>query len=48
MKRDCLLFPVNVKLIFEFFVMRKKGQLLLREGVFRRGIGDPLILYIFL
>ena len=30
-KHDCLLFPVNVTLFFEF----------LRETVFRRGIGDP-------
>ena len=36
-KRDCLLFSVNVKLFFEFFVM-----LLLRESVFRRGIGETL------
>ena len=40
-KRDCLLFSVNVKLFFEFFVMREDGQLLLRESVFIRGIGDP-------
>ena len=33
-KRDCLPFSVNVKLFFEFFVMR--------ESVFIRGIGDPL------
>ena len=42
-KRDCLLFFVNVKLFFEFSVMREKAtELLLRESVFIRGIGDPL------
>ena len=25
-KRDCLLFSVNVKLFFEFFVMREKAN----------------------
>ena len=25
-KRDCLLFSVNVKLFFEFFVMREKAK----------------------
>ena len=34
MKPDCLLISVNVKLFFEFFVMR--------ETVYRRGIGDPI------
>jgi len=43
-KRDCLLFCANVKLFFEFFVMREKAnQLLAREIVFRRGIGDLLV-----
>ena len=27
-KRDCLLFSVNVKLFFEFFVMREKANYL--------------------
>ena len=27
-KRDCLLFSVNVKLFFEFFVMHKKANYL--------------------
>ena len=44
MKRDCLLFSVNVKMFFAFFVMREKANYLLRETVFRRGIGDPLII----
>ena len=26
MKRDCLLFSVNVKLFFEFFMMREKAN----------------------
>ena len=26
MKRDCLLYSVNVKLFFEFFVMREKAN----------------------
>ena len=42
-KRDCLLFSVNVKLFFEFSVIGEKAtELLLRESVFIRGIGDPL------
>ena len=28
MKRDCLLFPVNLKLFFEFFVMPEKANYL--------------------
>ena len=27
-KRDCLLFSVNVKLFFDFFVMREKAKYL--------------------
>ena len=38
MKRDCLLFSVNVKMCFEFFVMREKADYLC-ETVFGRGIG---------
>ena len=41
-KRDCLLFSVNMKLFFEFSMMcEKANKLLLRESVFVRGIGDP-------
>ena len=40
-KRDCLLFSVNVKLCFRIFRDAWKSQLLLGKGVFRRGIGDP-------
>ena len=40
-KRDCLLFSVNVKLFFRIFRDAWKSQLLFGEGVFRRGIGDP-------
>ena len=40
MKRDCLPFSVNVKLFFEFLVMREKDKYLWVK-VFS-GIGDPL------
>ena len=39
-KRDCLLFSVNVKLFY--FYQLLFYRLLLRESVFIRGIGDPL------
>ena len=41
MKHDCLLFFCEHEAVFPIFHDAWKGQLLLREAVFRRGIGDP-------
>ena len=43
MKRDCLLFFCEREAVFRIFRDAWKGQLLSREVVFRRGIGDPLL-----
>ena len=40
LNRDCHDFCVNVKTFLELFVMREK-QIILRDSILQRGIGDP-------
>lgn len=44
-KRDFFLYSMNVKLLFEFFVMRKKENYLCVKLFSFLGIGDPHYIY---